>query len=258
MRSRSLCRIEGVRKVGENIHVLTFHSLPIAREIRAGQFVSIRIHPGGDPLLRRPFSVYRAEGDAVQIVFRVVGRGTLMLSELRPGDVVDVLGPLGVPFGLERGDFSTAVLIGGGLGVAPLPLATAVLRGLGKATVTLLGAHTANEIVDAYLENPQISTDDGSRGMRGTVVELLVRRLEEAPLVSPKIFACGPNSMLRALGEAATARDIPCEVSLEGPMACGYGICQGCPVEMTGGDRRYTLMCTDGPVFDIRRIRIPA
>jgi dihydroorotate dehydrogenase electron transfer subunit len=258
MKSQSFCRIDGVQEVRRNIFVLRFLAPAIAQEIRPGQFLNIRTTPATEPLLRRPFSVYRVDGDMVEILFQVVGKGTSHLAGRRPGDPLDVLGPLGVAFGLNRQDYSTAVLVGGGLGVAPLPAATAVLLSLGKSVLTVLGARTAEQVVHEHLENVQISTDDGSRGMQGTVVQLLVHRLETEHPVRPKIFACGPNPMLRALAEVARFRAIPCEVSLEGPMACGFGICQGCPVELSGAERAYALMCTDGPVFDINRIRIPA
>jgi dihydroorotate dehydrogenase electron transfer subunit len=253
-----MCCLERVRELSGTIRIVSFHCPDIARETRAGQFLSIRVSAAGDLLLRRPFSVYRTEADTVEIIFQVVGKGTTVLAARRPGEFLDVLGPLGVPFGLESDDFSAALLVGGGLGVAPLPMATAALRRNGRAVVTFLGARSADQIVDDHLENLQVATDDGSRGMRGTVVQLLDRWLDEHPVAVPKIFACGPNAMLRALAAMALRRGITCEVSLEGPMACGFGICQGCPVELAGGERKYALMCTDGPVFDTRRITIPA
>ena len=258
MRVQASCRVEDVREVSRTIHVLTFSSPEISRLLLPGQFVSIRVNPSGEPLLRRPFSVYRTEGGSVQIIFHVVGRGTMLLASRRPGDMLDVLGPLGVPFGTGTGDFATAILVAGGLGVAPLPIATRALGKLGKDIVTFLGARTADQLVEAHLQHVHVSTDDGTRGMRGTVVQLLASWLDGNAVPSPKIFACGPSPMLRALGELVQSRDIPCEVSLEGPMACGFGICQGCPVELSDGPRKYALMCTDGPVFDIRRVRIPA
>ncbi len=252
----TICRVLDLNEVADNIFVLTFHSPEIAPLVQAGQFINIRVADGTDPLLRRPFSVYRIEGNAVQIVFNVVGKGSVALRGKRPGDVLDVLGPLGVPFSLNSPDFETAVLVGGGLGVAPLPLATQTLRASDKRIVTFLGARTASQLVAQHLDGVQVATDDGSKGFRGTVVDLMATMLPSLKAHHPKIFACGPTPMLHALAAVALKEEIPCEVSLEGPMACGFGICQGCPVELIGGEKKYGLMCKDGPTFDVRRIKI--
>lgn len=248
------CPVTGVRQVAENVHVISCAAPAISATVKAGQFVNIRVGDGGDLLLRRPFSVYRTDGDSVEFIFNVIGRGTACLSRKRPGDELDLLGPLGVPFNVSGGGFETALLIGGGLGVAPLPLATAALLAAGKRVETFLGARTGRQLASSYLVNLHIATDDGSQGYRGTVVELA--RATFGGYRSPKIFACGPTPMLRAVAEFALGSSIPCEVSLEGPMGCGIGICQGCPVELTGGERKYALMCKDGPTFDVRKVRL--
>lgn len=251
-----LCPVEGVRTAGEEIFVLTFTSAAISRSIRAGQFLNLRIEEGCEPLLRRPFSAYRIEGNSVEIVFNVVGRGTAAMRRKKKGETLDVMGPLGKPFGVADEGYDTGVLIGGGLGVAPLPLLTSSLKGLGKKVVTFLGARTAGELVTEYLDSPRTATDDGSAGFQGTVVDLAAAALKDHPLSRPKIFACGPTPMLSAVASLARASGIPCEVSLEGPMGCGIGICQGCPVELAGPEKLYALMCKDGPTFDIRTIKI--
>lgn len=122
--------------------------------------------------------------------------------------------------------------------------------------MTLLGARSAAHLVADHLEHAYIATDDGSRGFHGNVVDLASDILRKHPVSRPKIFACGPMPMLRAVASFARASDIPCEVSLEGPMGCGIGICQGCPVELAGPEKLYALMCKDGPTFDIRTIKI--
>jgi len=122
--------------------------------------------------------------------------------------------------------------------------------------LTLLGARSADLIVDAHLDNLRVATDDGSRGMRGTVVDLADRIVTTEELEAPRFFACGPTRMLRAVADMAHSRQIECEVSLEGQMACGFGICQGCPVELVGQDHKYALMCKDGPVFNTKDIVI--
>lgn len=253
---QELCSVSEVRKAGEVAHVLAFSSPAIARSVKAGQFLNVRVDGTSDPLLRRPFSVYRVEGDFVELIFNVVGKGTALLAGKRKGDTVDVLGPLGTPFNLTAGDFTTAILVGGGLGVAPLPIATATLRAARTPIATFLGARNSGQVVDAFMENLSVATDDGTRGFHGNVVELLTTAQARKPFPKPKIFACGPTPMLKALGTFAIQKGIPCEVSVEGPMACGIGICQGCPVELTGIEKKFALMCKDGPVFDVRTIRL--
>jgi len=251
-----LCPVNGLRTVGEGIHVLSFSSSHISRSVRAGQFVNIKVEEATDPLLRRPFSVYRVSGSDVEIVFNVVGKGTNALSRKGPGDVIDVLGPLGVPFVTSGDEFDTGVLVAGGLGVAPLPMLTAALLAAGKSIITFLGARSARQLIEGHLENLHVATEDGSRGFSGNVVALTRKTLADRPATRPKIFGCGPMPMLRALAELARVLGIPCEVSLEGPMGCGMGICQGCPVELAGEEKKYALMCRDGPTFDIRNIKI--
>ena len=250
------CPVVDVTQAGEGIFLLSFTSPAISRTLRPGQFVNIRAEGGCDPLLRRPFSAYRVAGGVVEIIFQVVGKGTDALRRKRTGDRIDVMGPLGVPFRVGEGGFQTAVLMAGGLGVAPLPLLTEAIRARGLALMTFVGARTSAHLVTRYLEGLQTATDDGSAGYHGTVVDLASGVLREAPPPRPKIFACGPMPMLRAVASMARSMGIPCEVSLEGPMGCGIGICQGCPVERSGEERSYALMCKDGPTFDISTIRI--
>ncbi len=236
-------------RVAEGIHRLTLKCPEVASSMRAGQFVNVRVRDDGwDPLLRRPFSVSRVDGDRIDLVFNVVGVGTKAMSSYEPGRSVDLLGPLGKPFAVDA-DFETALLVGGGLGVAPLPALTDELRRRGKSAITFLGARSRSQLYREHLFELHVATDDGSEGHHGTVVDLLSVYLGEHTVPSPMIFACGPTPMLRALGAFAKERSIPCELSLEGEMACGIGLCQGCPVERVGGAKRYALVCTEGPTF---------
>ncbi len=252
----ALCPVQSVRQVAENIFVLSMHAPRISPQVRAGQFVNIRTDDATQPLLRRPFSVYRADGENIEVIFNVVGRGTSCLSHKQPGEQIDVLGPLGVPFSLAGEGFRTGVLVGGGLGVAPLPLATAGLIASGKRVETCIGARSKRFMVLSHLRNAHVATDDGSEGFHGTVVDLARDILTGTSMDTPKLFGCGPTPMLRALAALALELNIPCEVSLEGPMGCGFGICQGCPVELVGQERKYALMCKDGPVFDVRKVKL--
>ncbi len=250
------CPVRGVREVAENVYVLAFHSPLISREVRPGQFLNIKVVEGSEPLLRRPFSIYNADGQDLEIVFNVIGRGTTVLRAKQPGECIDVIGPLGKPFSFAGEDFDTGVLLAGGLGVAPMPLLTRGLKQAGKEVVTFLGARTRKAVTPFYLDNVHLATDDGSEGHHGTVVDLARLKLDSLALRRPKLFACGPTAMLRAVAALARETGLPCEVSLEGPMACGFGICQGCPVELDGQEKKYALMCKDGPVFDVRTIRL--
>jgi len=249
-------RVLHLRSVAPNVFVLSLHCPELSATVAAGQFVNILVHCGIEPLLRRPFSVYRTEGEVLEILFQRIGKGTALLAEVEAGDDLDLLGPLGRGFHLDDTGYGTAVLVGGGLGVAPLPLATAALLKAGKGVVTLLGARSSDLVIDTHLTNVHVATDDGTRGFHGTVVDLAVHVLEKNTILKPRFFACGPTPMLRALSTFAGTRDLDCEASLEGQMACGIGICQGCPVEMAGQERKYALMCKDGPVFNTRDILI--
>ncbi len=250
------CSVVRSQTVGQKILSLRFHAPEIASTVRAGQFLNIKVGDGCEPLLRRPFSVYRTDGDDVEIIYSVIGRGTAQLSLKRPGDDLDVLGPLGVPFKVRDDAYETALLVAGGLGIAPLPILTRSILDEGKAVASFVGARCEDALVVDHLQNVRVATDDGSKGIHGTVVDLLRTVLDGERFERPKIFACGPTAMLRSLAALARERDILCEVSLEGVMACGFGICQGCPVELLEGPQRYALMCKDGPTFDIRRIKI--
>ncbi len=248
-------RVESIEKVGPNILVLSIHSPEIAPSVRPGQFINIKVNEGDQPLLRRPFSVYRTEGETLQIIFNVTGLGTTILSRKHEGDLLDLLGPLGCFFGTTAA-YDTAVLVAGGLGVAPLPILTHYVRRIGRSVETFLGARTRDQIVTRHLENVHLATDDGSEGFRGTVVDALRGCLKSGEFTKPKIFGCGPNAMLRSLSDLAAEFNLPCEVSLESPMACGIGICQGCPVEAVDGIKKYVLVCKEGTVFDSSTIRI--
>lgn len=242
-------------EVAEKTFLLTLESSDLARFTLPGQFLNIRVDDSLSPLLRRPFSVARVEGSKVELIFNIVGRGTRILAEKQAGDKLDVLGPLGIPYQVD-GDFETAVIVAGGVGVAPFPILTDCLTRAGKNVETFLGARSSDHLVFHHLKSIHIATDDGSKGFHGTVVQLLDQYLKEHPIRKPKLFACGPTPMLKAVSVFAKEKGIQCELSLEGEMGCGIGICQGCPVERTRGDKKYALACTDGPTFDSREITL--
>jgi dihydroorotate dehydrogenase electron transfer subunit len=243
------------REILEGIFVLGFRAAEIAHSSAPGQFVNIRCSSGCVPLLRRPFSISRVEGDIVELMFNVVGQGTTLLSKKASGDSIDVVGPLGVPFKLE-GAYETAILVGGGLGVAPFPFLTDALLRRKKTIQTFIGARSAKQVTQRHMSNVQLATDDGSVGFRGTVIDMMKALLVHDGSKKSKIFGCGPTKMLGALAEFAQAKGIDCELSLEGDMACGMGICQGCPVERADGKKKYSLVCVEGPTFNSNEILI--
>jgi dihydroorotate dehydrogenase electron transfer subunit len=243
------CRVRSCREVAEQTFLLEFISHEIAAGASAGQFVNVRVNGAtGNWMLRRPFSISRIDGDAIELLFNVVGPGTSVLSRKKMDDEIDVLGPLGRPFRLDS-DYGIALLVGGGLGVAPFPFLTQALLARGKRIRTFVGFRGKNQKYVAQMQNVCVATDDGSEGYRGNVVQLLEQFLRDRGDDTVKIFACGPTQMLKALTELAKRHSVCCEMSLEGQMACGVGICQGCPVERADGQTGYALVCKDGPTF---------
>ena len=236
------------------IFLLKIHSPEIASLINPGQFLNIRVSDSVHPLLRRPFSVCDVEGDEFYLMFNIYGEGTRILAHKHPGELVDILGPLGHGFNYS-GDYDTAVIIAGGLGAAPFPYLTRKIGG-NKKILTFVGGRTHIDIIKYGMKNISVSTDDGSSGFTGTVVQLLESKLGDLNKKKIKVFGCGPNAMLSALKTVCIKQDIECEVSTECAMACGFGICQGCPIESTQRKDRYMLVCKDGPVFNIRDIEI--
>ena len=245
--------VTGVSEVAYHTILLEFSSPEIARLASPGQFVNLRKDDPSFPLLRRAMSICDVDGTTVKILFSVVGRGTALLSKTKTGETLDVIGPLGHGFNLSR-DFELAVIVGGGLGVAPFPFVTRELLKTKKKIATFIGVRTANQLALGGLENVAVATDDGSEGFRGSVVDLFRTRAPELGNSNPVIFSCGPTPMFEALQRVVREANIPCEASVETPMACGIGLCQGCPVEMMGGIRKYKLSCKDGPIFDLSHV----
>lgn len=255
--------------VNPDHHLLTLQAPPIARAARPGQFVMLQIRRGSHPLLRRPMSIHRVlrgHGGSVQILYKVVGAGTSLLSEQRPGAYLAVIGPLGNGFRItapRRGALSRRpVLVAGGIGIAVFPyLAEALVRHR-RRPILLFGARRRRDLVaTGPFRNigvvPRIATEDGSRGTRGFVTDLL-NPLLAAPDASGalEIFACGPVPMLRAVARMAADAGVPCQLALEAHMSCGIGACLGCVVSCRSetGEVEYRRVCTEGPIFDSREV----
>jgi len=211
--------------------VIGMNAPEIAATVRAGQFVNLGW--AGGPLLRRPFSVYRAGGDSIEVVLKAVGTGTSQLLAMEVGERVSCLGPLGRGFDVTG---SRVLLISGGLGVAPMPLAAGDARSAGAQVTWVHGARSAAELCqEADGDEVVWATDDGSRGFHGTAVA--------AAPDAGVVLACGPNRML-----AAVAKRWPdAQVAVETYMGCGTGVCLGCAVPLTRGG--YDRACKEGPVY---------
>jgi NAD(P)H-flavin reductase len=214
-----------------------------------GQFVMLaggRAWGGGEderPFLARAFSIARRAGGEWQFLLEDVGPGTRRLCELAPGDELLALGPLGRPF-TAPAEGRRAILVGGGVGIAPLAILQDSLQG--PASV-LLGFRDGDRARGAtLLRGARVATDDGSAGHHGLVTELLSRELAED--VHAVVYACGPAGMLEGVRALCETAGVPAQLALEAGMACGFGACYGCVVPRRGGG--YLRVCVDGPVID--------
>ena len=246
--------VEDLIEINKQIFLLKIYSPKIASIIKPGQFLNIRVSESVYPLLRRPFSVCDVDGEHIYILFNIMGQGTNILAHKPKGSEIDILGPLGNGFNLT-GNFDNAVIVAGGLGAAPFPFFTRELKGK-KELLSFIGGRTKNDVITYKLQNVNEASEDGSVGFRGNVVQLLEENITTLKSKKIKIFACGPTAMLKSLKDFCLKNDFECEVSTECVMACGFGICQGCPIESTEDTDKYLLVCKDGPVFNIRDVVI--
>ena len=249
--------LERNEQIGKDIWRMEFRSTPLSSLAKPGQFLMIHLGKRTqDPLLRRPFSIHAIlDHHRVQVLYRVVGTGTSLLSTLKKGDSISAIGPLGNSFPLPLTG-EEAVLVAGGMGIAPLYFLAQVLqKNQGPTTSVLLGFSTSEEVVcldelEALGVHLSLATEDGSRGGKGLVTDLLDRHLSQGLTAKPIIYTCGPPPMLKKVAQQAAASHLRCSVSLEGYMACGLGICLGCAVRASHNLAKvYHYVCQDGPVF---------
>ncbi len=243
-------------------------------QAQAGQFVMLRITDGYDPLLRRPFGIFRAgvlqrpnpqlsSQDYIELVYKVVGRGTRLMTQLKAGDEVALLGPLGQGFcfeGITHAAARDALLVAGGIGVVPLFMLARHLVDMGVKVRLLFGGRSRCDIL-AVTEferlgvGTYVATDDGTLGEEGLITQILERKLGKYP--HAHVFACGPMPMLHAVKQICTHAQAPLQVSLEALMACGVGACLGCVVkgrEHSAQNPDYLCACKQGPVFTAQEL----
>ncbi len=257
--------IDRISLVARDTYVLTFKNPEMSRQVAAGQFVEIKIPHCAEILWRRPFSIHDVDINKglVHILFHAIGRGTQTLTLLKQSEKLEILGPLGNQFKYDS-QLEEAIIVAGGLGIAPFMLMKRELETHGIPMRLFYGVGTADQFcgLDQFNEYAQIhlSTMDGSRGFHGLVTDMLVEYLQDCShFINKALFVCGPTPMLHAVQLIVEKYNIPAQVSVETIMACGFGACVGCAVPMTHpipGKKEYYLACKDGPVFDMNEITI--
>ncbi len=235
--------------------LITLQSKERIPQFLPGQFVNVEIDNSNEIFLRRPFSVFDVnyENKTISLLVKILGRGSKKLTEIKIGDSLNVIFPLGKNF-TKPDKNDKILLVGGGSGLAPM-LFQAKVSGLQKENVdVIIGARSKEDHikVDSYLEFATIhfTTEDGSLGETGFVTQhsIFNRDLN----TYNKIYACGPDGMMRAVAKEASKSDIFCEVSLENLMACGFGVCLCCIEPTIKGN---LCVCTEGPVFNIKDLK---
>jgi len=286
------------RKITDGHYILELESSDISLQARPGQFVQIIADDSYEPFLPRPFSFLDVGKGRFRILYQVIGKGTELLAARKKGESLKVIGPLGNGFSYDSE--RETVLVGGGVGIPPLyHLAMYIKKetrgkrdkgqgtgdrgqgtgdkGQGTRKIQVFLGGRSKDLL--HCENDfkrigaavSISTDDGSKGHKGLVTDILDRYLSSLPTsnfqLSPALYSCGPTAMLKAVTQVAQKHNLPCQVSIEECMPCGFGACLGCAVKVRAqggeggmGNReegqadvdgyRYAIGCTEGPVFE--------
>ncbi len=242
-------------RVSPGFYRMSVNSAYLGKNTVPGQFFEVKCPDGSGAFLRRPLGAHRINKYGVEMLYEVVGKGTAALSTMKKGQELDIIGPLGSGFTLPPADGKKreAILVGGGIGVAPLVALAEGLKRYARTTVIIGACKKTHVLCESDMKKAGakvlVATEDGSMGAKGLVTGLLAKALKAAhDTRKTAIYACGPVGMLKAVAGLAAEYGAPCQVSMEEHMACGVGVCLGCPVKMrTGG---YKMVCKDGPVFD--------
>jgi len=258
-------RISSISRVKSNIYRIGIFSSVLVKKAIPGQFLHIKLKDE-KVLLRRPFSIHKVDKSAVFLLFKVRGAATDIFSRLKKGSFLDVLGPLGNGFSYIPGSMrenssdrerKKIILVAGGIGAAPLLFLAKKIKKRSSVLV-LLGAKTKSEVLcESDFKRSgckvRVATDDGSKGFKGKVTDLLRNQLRaKSQELRACIYACGPQAMFHSLSVVLkNFPDVECEASFEQFMGCGIGICHGCVIESKTG---YKKVCKDGPVFNLRDI----
>lgn len=234
------------------------------KKIKPGHFVHVKTGEGLDPFFRRAFSIAGLPAEnRISIIYKIVGKGTTLLGQLRKDNTVDIIGPLGNTFSLPAKQ-QTVVIAAGGVGLPPLLFfAEYLLKKKHPADNILFfyGGRTNGEILKrSVIKNLGIPfypcTDDGSFGYHGLITEAIKEKLSDLDPETTTIYGCGPEPMLAALQQLALRQSFTGELSLEAPMPCGVGVCLGCIKPLLNTPNSYVRVCYDGPVFRIGEVQL--
>lgn len=261
-----LARIVSNEQVGPRLHLMVLEAPLIARAVRPGQFVHMKVPEAESHVLRRPFSVYarNAKTGVIEVLYQEVGQLTRFMPHLK-AQQCEVIGPIGNTWGgIERfqsGECTHALLVGGGVGAAPLFMLTEALVESGCPVDVVLGAQTLEALVarERYAEllgaEPYCATDDGSYGRAGFCTSLVEERLAEGCTADGARYdylaVCGPEPLMKIVADMGRGVGVYTEVSMEKRMACGIGACLSCVVDTVSGKRRS---CVDGPIFNAQEV----
>jgi len=242
-----LAEIISNNSLSDDIFQITLGCEKIAKKAHPGQFVSVLCD---DLTLRRPFSIANADDKNFQIIYKVKGKGTGFISGLEHGKFLNIVGPFGNGFSVSN---KKALLVGAGVGIAPVMFLSKVLEENNAPFMLLSGFQKSLNIDEINQKNHQMVTEDGSSGLKGRINDYLDNFIEK---FNPEIiYACGPEIVLKYTVESAKKYNIESEVSLEREFACGIGVCMGCSIKVIeNGKEVNRRICKDGPVFDGRSV----
>ena len=243
--------------------VLVCEAPALAAVARPGHFVNVLTAERTDPLLRKPFSIYTVDRTLGQIslLYSIVGATTTGMARKKPGDLLDLVGPLGGRiFQPDPRPGAAHILVGGGYGVPPLVFLSRELQlaDTEPEMVFIIGARRKDlllceEELKAAGVDARAATEDGSHGTHGRVTDALAPLLAERSGQPVTVYCCGPTPMMRAVGELCQSVGVPCQLSVEVAMPCGIGVCMGCVLDLADG--RRVRCCVDGPMFEASEVK---
>jgi len=247
------------KKIADNIYEAFLLSPEISQSSHPGQFINILPSYDWNNVMRRPMSIASQKNDEISIIYKVFGDGTKLMSNWQKNDLIDIIGPLGNYW--SNYNHLTPILIGGGVGIAPIINLHNLLLDVSIEHYLIMGARIKEEHFIQHDPDNKIylSTDRGNYGIKGNVIDALKIVLDKN-IKEYKIFTCGPPGMMNSVADYSLINNLDCDLALETIMACGIGICQGCTVTKKTDSlensyrEKYALACIDGPIFNVKEI----